>query len=334
MVMSRTAPDNTPCYRAFCASEATVPLFLQDWWLDAVAPGQWEAALVKEGGRIVAAMPYVLGKRLCHKAIIQPPLTQFLGPWFAPMEGHAQRRLQAEKNLMFALIDQFPDVASIHANWHRDRTNWLPFHWRGFSQTTRYTYRLGELDNLAAVWKGLSSNARRSVRKAGTGYGIRLRQGPTLDSLLDLVEWTFKRQGRSLPYPRSLVHRIEQACSAHGKSRVLIAEDGEGNAHAGCYLVWDAESTYYLLGGADPGFLKSRAMGFVIWHAIEFSAGVSETFDFEGSMLEPVERFFRSFGAIQTPYFSVSKVNSRSLKAALVLRDLIKAPPDKGRHQR
>ena len=31
------------------------------------------------------------------------------------------------------------------------------------------------------------------------------------------------------------------------------------------------------------------------------------TFDFEGSMLEGVEGFFRSFGGVQTPYFRLSK---------------------------
>jgi len=34
---------------------------------------------------------------------------------------------------------------------------------------------------------------------------------------------------------------------------------------------------------------------------------VCGVFDFEGSMIEPVERFFRSFGAQRVPYFGITK---------------------------
>ncbi len=46
---------------------------------------------------------------------------------------------------------------------------------------------------------------------------------------------------------------------------------------------------------------------------------VTDTFDFEGSMLQPLERFFRAFGARQTPYLSVSRT-SRVAQAALAAR--------------
>jgi hypothetical protein len=97
------------------------------------------------------------------------------------------------------------------------------------------------------------------------------------------------------------VQRIEAACRERAQSRILIAEDAQGRAHAGCYLVWDSESAYYLLGGGDPELRNSGAMSLVMWEAIRFSAEVSDSFDFEGSMIESIERFFRAFGALQTP---------------------------------
>ena len=42
-------------------------------------------------------------------------------------------------------------------------------------------------------------------------------------------------------------------------------------------------------------------------------------FDFEGSMLRPVERFFRAFGGRQVPYLQVSRA-TRTGRAALALR--------------
>ena len=42
--------------------------------------------------------------------------------------------------------------------------------------------------------------------------------------------------------------------------------------------------------------------------------GVTKTFNFEGSMLPGVERYFRAFGGKQVPYFCLSKTNHPLLK--------------------
>jgi len=39
-------------------------------------------------------------------------------------------------------------------------------------------------------------------------------------------------------------------------------------------------------------------------------------FDFEGSVRQPIERFFRGFGCCQVPYFSVTKMNRRAQAAS------------------
>nr|HPR68216.1 methicillin resistance protein [Kiritimatiellia bacterium] len=45
-----------------------------------------------------------------------------------------------------------------------------------------------------------------------------------------------------------------------------------------------------------------------VWEAIRHAkeAGL-ETFDFEGSVIPPIERFFRGFGGRLTPYYTVNK---------------------------
>lgn len=37
-------------------------------------------------------------------------------------------------------IDNLPKFDYFNMNFHYSITNWLPFYWRGFKQTTRYTY--------------------------------------------------------------------------------------------------------------------------------------------------------------------------------------------------
>ena len=53
-----------------------------------------------------------------------------------------------------------------------------------------------------------------------------------------------------------------------------------------------------------------------LWDAIERLSGQVNAFDFEGSMIEPIERFFEVFGAAQTPYFHISRTSTA--KGALI----------------
>lgn len=320
--MAYKVQEQTPVdrYRIHCAENRSLPIFCQDWWLDAVAPGAWNVVMVEQNGIVQASMPYVIQRRFGMRFIEQPALTQFMGPWLGERSGKEPKRLAAEKDLLNALIDQLPGYDSFRQNWHHSLTNWLPFYWRGFSQTTRYTYRLSDLTDLEKTWTAFSSNIRSDVRKAINRFGIRLREEPSLDDLLELTRKTFERQGKKMPYGADIVARLDTACGSRGQRHIFIAEDNQGRAHAGCYLVWDDSCAYYLIGGGDPDLRNSGATSFAIWEAIRFAAEVTTSFDFEGSMLEPVERFFRNFGATQTPYFSLTLINSKRLIAAHALR--------------
>jgi hypothetical protein len=56
------------------------------------------------------------------------------------------------------------------------------------------------------------------------------------------------------------------------------------------------------------------------WEAIKHAASVSELIDFEGSMMAPIERINRSFGAKQIPYFQITKINSLKTRVSQDLR--------------
>jgi hypothetical protein len=146
-----------------------------------------------------------------------------------------------------------------------------------------------------------------------------------IERFIDLNEMTFLRQGRSLPYSRELVRRLDDACQQQECRKVFFAEDARGNLHAAVYIVWDDEAAYYLMGGSDPDLRASSASTLLVWEAIRFAATVSRSFDFEGSMIEPIESFFRGFGARQVPYFRITKLNSLSLRVASDLRAWIAA---------
>jgi lipid II:glycine glycyltransferase (peptidoglycan interpeptide bridge formation enzyme) len=297
-------------------------IFSQPWWLDAVAPDSWDAIKIEKGGQIFARLPYVIKRKYGLTMLTMPKLTQTLGPWLRPYPGKYANKLSEEKELMDELIDRLPQFDVFKQNFHYSIVNWLPFYWSGFEQTTRYTYVIKSLIDLDQVWNEFDSNTRKRIRKAKKEVFV--HNDHSVNEFLDLNEMTFQRQDLSLPYSRDFVRRIDKACVEHNCRKMFFAKDHKGRLHAAIYLVWDDQSAYYLMGGSDPNLRNSGAMSLLMWEAIQYAATVTNTFDFEGSMIESVERHFRSFGAKQKRYFQVTKINSLPLKAYRDIRSWLK----------
>lgn len=297
-------------------------IFQQPWWLDAVAPGTWSAVEIHRGGELKARLPYIVDRRMGLVLLRQPLLTPSLGPWLSPSEGKYATQLAHQKELYTDLIEQLPAHDYFSQNFHCWVENWLPFYWKGFQQTTRYTYIIDNLSDLDRVWSEFQENIRREIRKASKRLRVHSEYG--IDKFLDVHELTFTRQGLLLPYSREFVRRLDNACSARSARKIFFAEDGGGRIHAVAYIVWDERSAYYLMGGGDPELRTSGAMSLAMWEAIQFSHQISHRFDFEGSIIESIERFFRGFGARQAPYFHVSRC-SRRMRVLMSARDMIKA---------
>jgi hypothetical protein len=313
-------------YRDFVSREPSIPIFSRDWWLDAVCGADnWDVVIVKKGGAIVASMPYFVKHRHGLIRLVQPPLTQTLGPWLRQSNAKHAKVLGEQKDLMKGLIDQLPSFDSFSQNWHYTNTNWLPFYWSGFKQSTKYTYVLNDISDLEQLWAGFQENIRTDIRKAESRFNLRVRDDVGLDEFLHLNSKTFQRQGLEIPYSIEIIQRLDAACLVRSCRKIFIAEDKDGRHHAGVYMVWDENSAYYIMGGGDPELRNSGATSLCMWEAIQYAGTVTQRFDFEGSMMEPVERFFRGFGAVQAPYFSVFKTPSRLLRVREAFGNIFKS---------
>lgn len=301
-------------YRAFCREEASIPLFARDWWLDAaVGPDGWNVALVKRDKSIVASMPYVLRRRYALRVVTQPALTPVLGPWLRQLEGKQTTRLGTENELMQALIDQLPSFDHFAQTWHFSLRNWQAFYWNGFQQTTYYTYVLRDLSDLEKLWAELDNKARRTIAKAEKEHRLRVRDDLPLEVLFELNRKTFARQGMSPPYTDEFVRRLDAACLEHQCRKLLVVVDPDGLPLSAYYYVWDGQSAYGLISGADPAYRHTGANSLCFWATIQHAASVTRQYNFCGSMIKSVELYLRAFGGEHVPYFRLSKTPSRLL---------------------
>ena len=308
-------------YRRLVQTQEMV-IFLEPWWLDIVCGKEnWDVVIIEEAGALVAAFPYCMRRKYGFTWLFQPPLTPRLGPWLSPSEGKYASQFSRQKKKMALLVEQLPDFDYFCQNFNHQVTNWLPFYWKGFHQTTYYTYLFDDLSNINKIWNGFQNTVRTDIRKAQKKTIV--KSDLDIDSFIDIYEFTFRRQNLSLPYTRDFIRTLDNACDKYGRRKIFYAQDEKKRIHAAIYLVWDKTSAYYLMGGGNPELRKSGATSLLIWEAIKFSSQVTRNFDFEGSMIEPIERFFRSFGAKQVPYFHISSMNRRT-KLLFSIRALLR----------
>lgn len=305
-----TAKDK---YRKFCSEESDLPLFLQAWWLDAVSGGQWDVVLIEENDQVRASWVYQKSSKMSYKLLNMPALTSGWGPWIKyPADQKYSSRISYEHQIITDLISKLPAFDYFNQRFRYEISNGLPFYWKGFSLTSRYTYVLENLRD-EKLWDNLSSSARSQIRKAEKL--IQVSEADQPDELYRLSTQVFERQNETTPYSSDLMQRIYQACVKHQAGKIFLAKDSENRVQAALCLVWDKNSAYYLAGGTEaqaPG----GTFSFLMWKTIEHAASVTKEFNFEGSMIESVERFFRTFGPVQKSYLQIQKVNSPILKLA------------------
>jgi len=284
-------------------------IFQQPWWLEAVVPGAWEEVCLRDQEKIIARWPYIKKKKYFCDVISMPMLTQHLGPFLAPIHGKYCNMLSRQHEILNELIEQLPSYDFLIQNFHYSLTNWLPFYWKNYKQTTKYTYVLNEIKNHELVWNNFRENIRREIRKGQKGLEVKTDLG--LDKLYETCKKTYDRQNQQIPYSFDLLRRIDEACASRNYRITLFAIDDKQNIHSAIYIVFDQNSAYYLIGGGDPFLRTSGAHSLLMWEAIKHVSQFVDKFDFEGSMVQPIERFFRSFGAQQVPYFHVTSARNK-----------------------
>lgn len=291
-------------YRKFSETERTVPIFSRGWWMDAVCGENWNVILVEKNDRIIAALPYFLQDKEIRKA----PLTQNNGIWIHyPLNQKYEKKLSYENRLMNLIIDEIEalDLDKFQQYFHYSLTNHLPFYWRGYEQTTRYTYVISNTSNVEELFNHFSSAVRNKIRKAEKNVTVKEDLG--IAQFYDLNKMTFERQNVTIPYSFKLVSRIDKACESRNARKIYYAVDEQNRTHAAAYFVWDDESVYYLMAASDPMFRYSQSLSLLIFEGIKLASRLGKKFDFEGSMKRNIEEHFRQFGAKQFPYHHIQK---------------------------
>lgn len=307
----------------FVADSSQGTLFHKSYWLRASGQ-EFRIYGYFKGDELFAGLPIVYGvSRLGFKCASHPRLTPYLGVIFKESKAKYVAHISNEKEMSRAIAARIKeDFDSIRFNFTPSSTDLQPFIWEGFLSSVKYTYLL-ELDDLEKVWKNMDSSKRNHIRRAEKDkISVEISEG--FEELFNLVEKTFERQEKEAT-SRTVAFKYNEVLSQKGQCQSFLARNKGGKAIASVYIVWDEKRSYQLLAGCDPVEIHSGASATAIWEAIKFTKeelGLNQ-YDFEGSMIEPVEQFFRKFGGKLTPYYSVAWVKP-SVRIASYTKKIIR----------
>lgn len=276
--------------------------------------GNWDEAVVSNSDVVLARLPYRSVRRYGATILTQPRLTPYAGPWFRPSSAKSSNQFSERRRLTTELLAQLPRFDLFSQNLWPAISDWLPFYWAGYSQSTGYTNWLRDLSDPEVLWANFLNDARAKIVKAQQRVEVVVSND--VERLCDLHEKSFAQQGTGAPRERALLRRVVEGAISQGHGRVTLAVDGASNVHAAAFVVFDERSAHYLISGTDAQHRASGAANLLVWDAIKFAAGKCALFDFEGSMVEGISRFFRAFNPELMPVLHVYRTSRRASFAA------------------
>ncbi len=213
-------------------------------------------------------------------------------------------------------LSQNKEIASAFAAFIKREFDWVyvqfapevidlqPFIWQGFGVDLHYTYRLS-VSSLKSAFDNMDAGRRRNIVSAEK-QGVQVEARADFSEIVRLREMSFERQGQPVNDGPAAM-KFEAALRRAGQCQAFLARSKENEPLGGVWIAWDNKRAYYLLGGFDHSAKSSNAVALAMWHAIQFTAtnlNLPE-FDFEGSMIPAIERFFRKFGGVLTPNYII-----------------------------
>lgn len=264
----------------------------------------WEAVVLQEGAQIVAAFPFKSHQKWGIRYALQPHFAQYLGILFANKTEQVHKNLEFRKKAIQEIHKNLPrGVRFFNLHFAPEFDYDLPLLWLGWKHRMRYSYWVDIRSGYSAFLQSCASHVRREIKKSEeAGLTIKVENNPeTVVQILKTAKPAVSKE-ISEHFFKALC-RNARHYYATGQSCCLIAYDG-GRPVAGIIYFFFKHKMIYYQGSTLPAYKSSGAMTHIIAESVRLFGEKYQYLDFDGSMIEPIEHFFRGFGAFPVRYGS------------------------------
>lgn len=279
-------------------------------WISIYSPKELVLlGIFNKNKELIGAFYYAKHKRAKVLTHIAPPfLSPHCGLWIDDKTSNPVQKNTYKKKVFKLIIDHLKllnyDVISLP--FPAENIDMQSFIWDGFEVSPKYTYQIDLTQTEEEILAKMSSERRKNIKKAQkedilTQFSLKNKSSE------ELIENTFVKQ--NLRYDKEVLNSIFNNFSNDENSFSFTSFKNE-KPLASVFCVCDKEVAYYILGGYDNENKHEGAGALAMWNAIKYAKkkGI-KTFDFEGSMHPPIEKYFRGFGGEIVPYYSIGKAN-------------------------
>ena len=256
-------------------------VYAYSWYLGIVSPN-W-SALIGDDYDYIFPLPEF--KRVGVDVLLQPVLNQQLG-------------LISRKHINGEVLNEFIHIIQQeygYVNIHLNTLNNFSINNAFYERTT---YQLDLISNYNQIQSRYSQNTRRNNLKA-IALGVRVDRRVNVNDFLD-----FYRCNNAVRFSPAMHKRVElvvEVLLSRGLGDIVGAYIND-TLCAAAFMVRSNGKLIYLFASSSPLGLKSRAMFAIVDQIIRWNAESHYVFDFEGSMIPSVARFYAGFGAQPCPY--------------------------------
>ena len=307
LITSHGADLDPKQWDAFIEASPQGAVFLYHGYMRIVSPG-WKCLIVKEGDCWKAVLPFADSTRMGLRRSLQPRFAQYWGVCFAPTDRRGYHKISHQKAILELMIPAVSEFRQIVWNFSPACSYVLPFYWAGFRLNNRYTYQIHLEREEAELLSDMAPTTRRYIRK---GANLSVSESFDTTAFLSLFARQKAHQHEIISSHVEehirLKALVEYLCEK-GKGKLILVKNSEGQVLAGGLFGFANQTCTYLLGTYDPDQANRSAMPLMMWHMIRHSKQQGlNVFDFEGSMMKGVERFFRRMGGQPVPYLRIEK---------------------------
>jgi hypothetical protein len=258
-------------------------IYLHSLYLDEVAPG-WGYMEHTNGIRI----PIWLRKRWGWSEIAHPLFVQHFHPIYPGFDEHF------DLNGLLLALEQLAPRISLQLDLPPPTD--LPLGWQLHE---RVSYRMTLTENANDLATAFSSHHKRILKKK---HALQFAAENELTEFQQLFMAEMPRISGLKAKELAVVSRLMTWISIKRRGQLFTARQ-EGKLVAGCFILHSGDRLLYQWAVSSEKGKELQAMHHLIAHVLESYAGSGLEFDFEGSMIPGLQRFYAGFGA--KPYLYV-----------------------------
>lgn len=274
------------------------------WYLDVICD-EWIAIInLNISGDWLAIMPIPVFKNYSLYRSYIPLLCQHLGIFYLSLSLKKEKELSLKKKILINTIDKIPSKIKIFKYTTSTLNKYLlPFHWKNYSLQTKYSYWIKIEKDKQINFKLFNHRTRTCIKKAEKNK-LTCQEVFSIDRIVDAGKRNIKVQ-----FDENKLFKLWEVLYSRNLVEAVEVLDEAGKFYSGIIYLKCRNKHIYLFGTVEEKFKDFGAMSLAIWHIIKNSEAGIDTHDFQGSMIESIEKFYRGFGATPVPYIQIYKNN-------------------------